>query len=88
MQGATHFNPVDLVCAVKNYKGEKYDLLKHLWFLESDIPIYGYERDGAIMVVYSFCPDNPKIYKRSGEFHHFTRERRMLTKRPLKVKCK
>ncbi len=29
MQGATHFNPVDLVCAVKNYKGEKFDLLKH-----------------------------------------------------------
>ena len=25
---ATHFNPVDVVCAVKNYKGEKYDLLK------------------------------------------------------------
>ena len=25
---ATHFNPVDLVCAVKNYKGEKYDLTK------------------------------------------------------------
>ena len=23
---ATHFNPVDLVCAVKNYKSEKYDL--------------------------------------------------------------
>lgn len=23
---ATHFNPVDLICAVKNYKGEKYDL--------------------------------------------------------------
>lgn len=23
---ATHFNPVDLVCAVKNYKGEKLDL--------------------------------------------------------------
>ena len=29
MQGATHFNPVDLVCAVKNYKGEKYNLLQH-----------------------------------------------------------
>ena len=29
MQGATHFNPVDLVCAVKNYKGEKYNLLDH-----------------------------------------------------------
>ncbi len=25
---ATHFNPVDLVCSVKNYKGEKYDLSK------------------------------------------------------------
>ena len=23
---ATHFNPVDLVCGVKNYKGEKFDL--------------------------------------------------------------
>lgn len=26
---ATHFNPVDLVCAVKNYKGEKYDLTQY-----------------------------------------------------------
>jgi hypothetical protein len=25
---STHFNPVDLVCGVRNYKGEKYDLLK------------------------------------------------------------
>jgi len=25
---ATHFNPVDLVCGLKNYKGEKYDLMK------------------------------------------------------------
>ncbi len=24
---ATHFNPVDLVCGLKNYKGEKYNLL-------------------------------------------------------------
>jgi hypothetical protein len=24
---ATHFNPVDLVCSIKNYKGEKYNLL-------------------------------------------------------------
>jgi hypothetical protein len=23
---ATHFNPVDLVCNLKNYKGEKFDL--------------------------------------------------------------
>ncbi|WP_291785166.1 DUF4301 family protein [Cecembia sp.] len=27
-QSSTHFNPVDLVCATKNYKGEKFDLLK------------------------------------------------------------
>lgn len=26
---ATHFNPVDLVCGIKNYKGEKYDLTKY-----------------------------------------------------------
>jgi hypothetical protein len=26
LKHATHFNPVDLVCAVRNYKGEKYDL--------------------------------------------------------------
>ena len=25
---ATHFNPVDLVCGIKNRKGEKFDLLK------------------------------------------------------------
>jgi hypothetical protein len=24
---STHFNPVDIVCAVKNYKGEKYNLV-------------------------------------------------------------
>ncbi|MGM9737930.1 MAG: DUF4301 family protein [Candidatus Cryptobacteroides sp.] len=27
---ATHFNPVDLVCCLKNYKGEKFDLLKYV----------------------------------------------------------
>ncbi|WP_276168261.1 DUF4301 family protein [Zobellia alginiliquefaciens] len=27
LKNATHFNPVDLVCAVKNYKGEKYNLM-------------------------------------------------------------
>ena len=26
LQNATHFNPVDIVCSVKNYKGEKYNL--------------------------------------------------------------
>jgi hypothetical protein len=26
----THFNPVDLVCALKNYKGEKFNLLQYV----------------------------------------------------------
>lgn len=26
MTASTHFNPVDLVCAIRNYKGEKFDL--------------------------------------------------------------
>lgn len=26
-RNATHFNPVDLVCGLRNYKGEKYDLM-------------------------------------------------------------
>jgi len=30
LKSATHFNPVDLVCGIKNYKGEKYDLLKYV----------------------------------------------------------
>ena len=28
LKSSTHFNPVDLVCATKDYKGEKFDLLK------------------------------------------------------------
>jgi nicotinamide riboside kinase len=28
LEEATHFNPVDLVCGIKNYKGEKFDLKK------------------------------------------------------------
>ena len=30
IEGGTHFNPVDLVCAVRNYKGEKFDLNKYI----------------------------------------------------------
>ncbi|MDH5609519.1 MAG: DUF4301 family protein, partial [Cyclobacteriaceae bacterium] len=26
---ATHFNPVDVVCAVRNYRGQKFDLLRY-----------------------------------------------------------
>ena len=28
--GSTHFNPVDIVCAVKNYRGVKYDLTGYI----------------------------------------------------------
>ena len=30
MKNATHFNPVDLVCCIRNYRGEKFDLLKYV----------------------------------------------------------
>ncbi|WP_350286428.1 DUF4301 family protein [uncultured Croceitalea sp.] len=30
LKNSTHFNPVDLVCGVKNYKGEKFDLLQYV----------------------------------------------------------
>ena len=29
MQNASHFNPVDLACGLRNYKGEKFDLLNY-----------------------------------------------------------
>ena len=30
MGNSTHFNPVDLICAVDNYKGEKFDLKQYI----------------------------------------------------------
>jgi hypothetical protein len=30
MQGATHFNPVDLVCILRNFKGEHFDLERYV----------------------------------------------------------
>ena len=30
LKSATHFNPVDLVCCIKDYKGQKFDLLKYV----------------------------------------------------------
>lgn len=30
MMNATHFNPVDLVCGVRNYKGEKFNLTQYV----------------------------------------------------------
>ena len=40
----THFNPVDLVCAVKNHKGEKYNLpdyVDKVLYLDSDTVVDG-----------------------------------------------
>lgn len=31
-EASTHFNPVDLICAVKNYKGEKFNLTEYIDF--------------------------------------------------------
>ena len=30
VNNATHFNPTDLVCGIKNYKGEKFDLMDYV----------------------------------------------------------
>lgn len=30
VKNATHFNPTDLVCGIKNYKGEKFDLMDYV----------------------------------------------------------
>ena len=30
MSGATHFNPVDLVCCLRDWKGDKFNLLEHV----------------------------------------------------------
>ncbi len=30
LKGSTHFNPVDLVCGVRNHHGDKYDLLQYV----------------------------------------------------------
>lgn len=27
---STHFNPVDIVCGIRNFKGEKFDLMKYI----------------------------------------------------------
>ena len=44
LNSSTHFNPVDLVCAVKNYRGEKYDLTQ---FVDENTGFISYKsKDG------------------------------------------
>ena len=44
LQNATHFNPVDLVCGIKNYRGESFDLLNYVD--EKQAFITGKTKDG------------------------------------------
>jgi len=54
LESATHFNPVDLVCGVRDYRGKKFDLLNYrdenTGFLvektQDGNPILGYELPG------------------------------------------
>ena len=54
LKSATHFNPVDLVCGIKNYKGENFDLSKFVnkntgFVVEKNKngkPLKGYELPG------------------------------------------
>jgi hypothetical protein len=53
-KNATHFNPVDLVCAIKDYKGSKFDLREYIdvnsgFIVEKNKdgkPLKGYELPG------------------------------------------
>ncbi|MDQ1164134.1 DUF4301 family protein [Flavobacterium sp. SORGH_AS_0622] len=54
LEDATHFNPVDLVCGIKNYKGEKFDLKQFVdqksgFIVEKSVegkPVKSYELPG------------------------------------------
>ena len=43
-KNSTHFNPVDIVAGVRNYKGEKYNLLD---FVNPDLAFIAYKTDGG-----------------------------------------
>ena len=43
LESATHFSPVDLVCAIKSYKGEKFNLKKFIDPDSGQITIKSYE---------------------------------------------
>ena len=47
LNSSTHFNPVDLVCAIRNYKGEKYNLTQFVDYSTSFISEKS--KDGKIL---------------------------------------
>jgi hypothetical protein len=51
---ATHFNPVDLVCGIKDYKGDKFDLTHYI------------DQDSGFIVEKSKSGKNIKSYELPG----------------------
>ena len=47
MKSGTHFNPVDLVCYIKDYKGEKFNLQK---FVDADTGLISMKSTGGIEI--------------------------------------
>ena len=47
MQRGTHFNPVDLVCYIKDYKGEKFDLKK---FVDANTGLISMKSTGGVEI--------------------------------------
>lgn len=47
MKSGTHFNPVDLVCYIKDYKGEKFDLKK---FVDPDTGLISMKSTGGVEI--------------------------------------
>ena len=45
LENATHFNPVDLVCGLKNYQGKKFDLEK---FIDPESGFIVYKNHGGV----------------------------------------
>ena len=47
MKSGTHFNPVDLVCYIKDYKGNKFDLRK---FVDPDTGLISEKSKGGVAI--------------------------------------
>ena len=47
MKSGTHFNPVDLVCYIKDYKGDKFDLKK---FVDPDTGLISMKSTGGVEI--------------------------------------
>ena len=47
MKSGTHFNPVDLVCYIKDYKGNKFDLKK---FIDADTGLISMKSTGGVEI--------------------------------------